>query len=155
MAIDGSPGPIVIIVAVRREADAVCMALSGKSHSHDKNQNLYFYSYKNRKIILSVVGIGIENAGPGAERVIREYSPEIIINIGYSGATDPILKCGNVVIGEEIYFEDDNERKFHSTSNLVSLTERVLTKNKIKYFKGKLVTVDHPLNTKKEKMFIC
>lgn len=58
---------------------------------------------EDRNIALVRCGIGKEKASQAAERMIREFRPEVIVSAGFCGALVNELKVGDVVVSD---FED-------------------------------------------------
>jgi len=58
---------------------------------------------------IRITGIGKVNAALGAERASLD-GPKYIINIGTAGAIDPLLRLGDVVIGQRLIQHDYGQR---------------------------------------------
>ena len=63
-------------------------------------------SWKNHKITAVVSGMGKVNAAICATRLICDFKPDIIINIGISGGLDNSLDIGDFVVGDDIVYHD-------------------------------------------------
>lgn len=49
-------------------------------------------------IILARSGAGTENAGRAAERIIKDFNPELVISAGFCGALVDELKIGDIIV---------------------------------------------------------
>ncbi|MCK4364809.1 MAG: hypothetical protein KAW45_02035 [Thermoplasmatales archaeon] len=56
---------------------------------------------KNLKIILDISGYGKRNASEKTERLLDNFDVDYIINLGYSGASYPGAKIGDIVIASK------------------------------------------------------
>ena len=50
-------------------------------------------------VVVSRTEVGMVNAAVATTLLVREYSPQVIINQGTAGAADPALRVGDIVIG--------------------------------------------------------
>lgn len=57
-------------------------------------------------VFLCKSGIGKVNAAIAALTIIKEYSPDIIINVGVGGSLDIALSASNIVIGSAVKYCD-------------------------------------------------
>ena len=84
--------------------------------------------------VLAVTGVGIKRARAGASLVVQKFSPSLIIYTGLSGALDPKLRIGDIVLGRSIVSLRKNESKALGSSikeNLRGFIEGpILTENR-------------------------
>jgi len=57
---------------------------------------------RGREIALVETGVGPRRAKQAARRIIDQLNPSYIVLLGAAGATDPVLKLGDIVIVEQI-----------------------------------------------------
>jgi adenosylhomocysteine nucleosidase len=84
------------------------------AHSH-------FYSGKINgiKTVLLQSGIGKVNAALGTTLMIDRYHPDVVINTGSAGGTDPALDIGDVVISSGVVHHDVDATAFGYTNGQV------------------------------------
>jgi adenosylhomocysteine nucleosidase len=152
MAVTNNLKPIAITVAVRREAEAVLEKLSVKDINIINGQKFFKCLFSHREIIVAVLGIGTQKTVQGVNTIIKKYSPSVIISLGFAGAVDAMLKRGNVILGNEVFFESNTEMSFSSDPILLNLSEKALSAASIPYYTGRIYTVLNPLFGDKDKM---
>ncbi len=96
---------IGIIVSVTEEGSILCRNL----RKNTRAEGLYFEgSLLEKRVVLIAAGIGKVNAAHAATRLIHEFSPAIIINIGIGGAYPSSgLNIGDVAIAEKEIYGDE------------------------------------------------
>lgn len=62
--------------------------------------------HHNCNIYATVSGMGKVNAALKCAEIIRNFHPDIVINIGISGGLDPCVNIGDFVIGKNIVYHD-------------------------------------------------
>jgi adenosylhomocysteine nucleosidase len=62
--------------------------------------------FNNRSIRVEKCGIGKVNAALGAQKIINEFHPDIIISSGCAGGNGDDIKIQDVIVGTEITYHD-------------------------------------------------
>jgi adenosylhomocysteine nucleosidase len=152
MAVKDNLKPIAIAVSVSREAEAVLSNMFVQEIREIGSQHFYICGFDNRKIIVAVLGIGRQKAIQGTESLIQEYSPSMIISLGFAGAVNAQITRGRIILGEEIITDINNKPLFNSTPKLLDMAENGLGKALIPYSIGKIFTISKPLLGPHEKI---
>lgn len=97
---------IGVIVAMRAEYDLV-RGLFDKVTDHVVGK-VSFTTGKiaGIEVILTLSGIGKVSSAVATVELIRNYSPELIINTGIAGGVDAALRVMDVVVGQELVYHD-------------------------------------------------
>jgi nucleoside phosphorylase len=152
VAVEERSGSIAILVAVRREAEAVLKVLPFLKPEAVLGQELYRGMWRERNIILAILGMGLENAKRGVEVLIQTHSLSVMIVLGFAGALQPQLKTGTLILAEEIHYEDKTEPVFVCNPDLLGISAHALNESGIPVHKGKIITVSSPLCSVEKKM---
>ncbi|MEM4409657.1 MAG: hypothetical protein QXI19_13035 [Candidatus Caldarchaeum sp.] len=64
-----------------------------------------------KQVVLCSSGIGIKRAREAAELLIRKFTPELIVSAGFGSALSPILRVGEIVLGEYVISRMKKARK--------------------------------------------
>ena len=88
--------PTLIVVALARELQGIARALGAQARGATALGRLGEYR---------ALGIAIGTGG-GAAHVIAEHHPRLVISCGFSGALDPALRPGDVVLASSVCDED-------------------------------------------------
>jgi adenosylhomocysteine nucleosidase len=142
---------IALLVAVRREADAVLKALPFLKLDTTHGQEYYQGTWRDRNIVLAALGIGLENARRGVQALIQIHSLSMMIALGFAGGLEPQAKTGTLILAEEIHYENETEPFFVCNPELLRISERFLRESGIPLRVGKIVTVSAPLCTAEKK----
>ncbi len=123
---------IGIIVSVPAEGSILCRNLSKKMRA----KGLYYEgSLVGKRVVLSVSGMGKVNAAHASTRLIHDFSPAVIVNIGIGGAYPSSgLKIGDIAVAEKEIYGDEGvllKDGFHGT-DLINMP--LLQKGRKKYF---------------------
>jgi len=123
---------IGIIVSVSAEGSMLCRNLREKTRAG----GLYYEgSLLGKRVVLIVSGIGKVNVAHAVTRLIHEFSPAMIMNIGIGGAYPSAgLKIGDVAIAEKEIYGDEGvllKDGFHGI-DLIGIP--LLQKGRKKYF---------------------
>ena len=98
---------IAIIVAMDKELQLLLPMLKGLAEI--EGGRYYTGTMAGHDIIATKVGIGKVNAALGADTIIREYAPDMVINTGVAGGTgataDP-ARVLDVVLATEVAYHD-------------------------------------------------
>ncbi len=98
---------IAIIVAMDKELQLLLPMLKGLAEI--EGGRYYTGTMAGHDIIATKVGIGKVNAALGADTLIREYAPDMVINTGVAGGTgataDP-ARVLDVVLATEVAYHD-------------------------------------------------
>jgi len=120
--------------AVPHESEDLLGQMEGKESFDLDTMHCTIGVYKGRKVLVAVLGMGMERASKHAAMVLEYFPVKAFIMGGYAGALVPQLEHGDVVISDN--FSADNVisfvrllpdfkfAKFCSTDELVSTPER-------------------------------
>lgn len=109
--------------------------------------------YLGREIVVAHTGIGSEKMRRAASFCIKEYAPELSINIGYCGALSPSLSLADIVAPSNIIHEK-NEGSFTTTDFFNGKMDKVAGETGITVHRGTMLTVDKVVGTPHEKAFL-
>ncbi len=84
-----------------------------KAECTDARRSIYVSDYEDKKIVLSVSGIGKVNSAACTQYLIDRYSPDAVINVGIAGGLDRALSVLDMVVAENTMYHD-----FHPLSLL-------------------------------------
>src|SRR5262245_61472631 len=91
--------PIAIVYALKEEIRPFhrqCKILTRTLH---KPTVLEKAEFRGVPIILCQTGVGMAHAHEGAELLIKEYAPRLILSAGCAGGTSSELKSGDFLLG--------------------------------------------------------
>ncbi|MBQ9312967.1 MAG: 5'-methylthioadenosine/adenosylhomocysteine nucleosidase [Bacteroidales bacterium] len=144
---------IGIIVAMSKEFSQIQNLLSDCEQVVKGNYNYVTGTLHNKYIILQHSGIGKVNAALGAENLIKDFSPDIIISTGVAGGADTDLEVMDVVVSSscayhDVYCGTENEfgqvqdmpAKYPSPDYIIQATKSIKAKQRI--VPGLIVTGD-------------
>lgn len=97
---------IGIIVAMSSEFRLVDALLQKKKTENIGGFNFAFGLLEGKEVVLMQAGIGKVCAAVGTVEMIRNYSPECIINTGVAGGIDKGIKVMDIVVGQEVVYHD-------------------------------------------------
>lgn len=106
-------------------------------------------SIANCQVIVLKTGIGNQSAYQGAEFLLKERAPSLLLSAGTAGALSPDMVCGDVVIGSEVVEYKAGVMRAYSMDSAVTdfLYENIrrmhsanISSNKI--VKGRIVSLD-------------
>lgn len=103
---------ILIIAAMQEEMDYILTKLENVTKIEHSYTELYEATYAGQNIILSQCMIGKVNSAKITNELITKFAPKLVINIGTSGAVNPELNVGDIVIGSEMVYGDVDVRVF-------------------------------------------
>ena len=95
-----------IVAAMKEEVSSILDNMYLEKESIISNIKYYFGVLFEKKVVLSVCGIGKVNAAVGTQSLILDFNPDFILNIGLAGAADPKLLVGDLVIANEVVQHD-------------------------------------------------
>jgi adenosylhomocysteine nucleosidase len=72
---------------------------------------LYFARYFSREIIIVQTGIGAENTEAALKYVIKDYSPDLVLSVGFGGALYDGASAGDIVCGDRVFLIPGNISK--------------------------------------------
>jgi futalosine hydrolase len=123
---------IGIIVSVSAECSILCRNLSEITGTG----GLYYEgSLAGKRLMLAVSGIGKVNAAHTATRLIHEFSPAVIMNIGIGGAYPSSgMKIGDIVIAEKEIYGDEGVLMMNGFHGIDLIGMPLLKKGRKKYF---------------------
>ena len=93
---------ILIQCAMEVEAEKIINKLENKKELTIQGYKYYEGTLNKRKTIISLSKVGLIHASASLSLAIDKYHPNIILNIGISGATDKKLHTKDIVITESV-----------------------------------------------------
>lgn len=97
---------IGIITAEQEEFEAIINILKEEDRKEIYELTFVKGKIKEKTCILVKSGVGKVNAARATQILIDNFKPECIINIGVAGGLNPMLKIGDIVIGETLVQHD-------------------------------------------------
>lgn len=131
--------PIIIIGAMDCEYQYMVKQLKNVKQITSGNFRFFEGEYNNKNVVIIASLIGMVNAACATTLAIKEYDPKLIIIQGTSGAHNPSLKQGDIIIGEKIielgsyYTKPRKENEGIDYKNWDRLGEQMLINNEVKY----------------------
>jgi nucleoside phosphorylase len=105
----GSPVEVGIVVALREEFREVFARIQSRAtpvFKDDIDQNYYVFetgtgntSYRCATTFIG--GMGIDKAALAGDRLMADFHPATIVNIGIAGSMDPDVRAGDVVVAAQ------------------------------------------------------
>lgn len=109
---------IAVITAMPEEFSAVAASLKPGASMQLAGLKALSCQSGGHEFLLLESGIGFGNAARGAEAVIRNSRPDLLISAGFCGGIDPELQAGDVVVAKNIIIA--NESGFEEIPVLLS-----------------------------------
>lgn len=97
---------ISIIAAMDKELSLLLALMPDHKVDVVEGQEIYEGKIGPHEVSLSRCGIGKVNSAINAYRVIRHFSPELVINSGVAGGADPTVRIGTVLIADGVCYHD-------------------------------------------------
>ncbi|MBI2341798.1 MAG: hypothetical protein HYU98_03585 [Deltaproteobacteria bacterium] len=119
-----------------------------------KRHFIFRGEYLGKDILVAHTGVGYAKMKRAADFCIKEYRPELCINIGYCGALTPNLSLGQLVIADSVIYESVGAA---IPTDIASISQKIdiACKNaQIKFQKGSILTVDKIVSSPHEKAFL-
>lgn len=108
--------------------------------------------YLGKEIVIAHTGAGCDKMQRTAEFCIKEYKPELLINVGYCGALSPNLSLGDIVIADSVIHETKGN-SIATNSNTEKIAN-ICANNQLKFHKGVILSVDKVVETPHEKAYL-
>lgn len=145
-----------IITPMPEEKKTLVERLENKVEENILNVNIIKGEYKGHEVYLTESGIGKVAAAIATTVLISSFQPEIIIHTGSSGALNPKLNIGDVVIANELAYSDvdvtafgyaygqlpANPARFKSDEKLVQEFKELMESKQLAQSLGLVVTGD-------------
>ena len=93
---------ILIQCAMEVEAEKIINKLENKTEINIQGYKFYEGNIYDTKIIVSLSKVGLIHTSASLSLAIEKYKPDIILNMGISGATDKKLHTKDIIIAESI-----------------------------------------------------
>ena len=97
---------IAILVAMDKELSLLLNLMPEKIERKIGKDSFYIGTIGSNTIIAGKCGIGKVNSALKTYEVIRELSPDLIINSGVAGGVDGSLGVGSVLIADKVSYHD-------------------------------------------------
>jgi adenosylhomocysteine nucleosidase len=83
-----------------------CFRPTEKSERH--SLVLYFARYLSKEVIVVQTGIGAENTEAALKHVVKDYSPDLVLSVGFGGALYDSASAGDIVCGDRVFLIPEN-----------------------------------------------
>src|SRR5574344_362018 len=97
---------IAVISALDSEAELIVGALKNNKLKDHNGVKVYTGEILGNTVISSVCGVGKVNAAIRTQKIIDEYSPDVIINTGIAGSLCDKASHLDVVVSDEVFYHD-------------------------------------------------
>lgn len=97
---------IGIIVAMTSEYALVKSLLQETKECFVRGMQFVEGRVEGAEVVLVKSGIGKVCAAVGTIEMIRQYSPDVIVNTGVAGGIDPLTEVMDIVVGENMIYHD-------------------------------------------------
>ena len=114
---------ILIQCAMEVEAKNIISNLENKKEVIIQGYKYYEGSIYNTKIIISLSKVGLIHASASLAIAIEKYKPDIILNMGISGATAKFLHTKDIIVGESIININSYRTKYRKEGEGINPTE--------------------------------
>jgi len=147
---------IGIITAMRNEFGFVKKIIESIKSKRENGFKILIGTYNGIPIILIKSGVGHLNAEKAITHIAKNYPISLLINLGIAGSLKPGVNIGDVIIGERILLEQDNNS--HSENICEDIPNRMkeilkgfISKRNTAYNYGAILTVKKPVLSSKRK----
>ena len=93
---------IVILSATEDEISYFLKRFKISTVDRFENLKIYKGSFFNSELIVGISGIGLKKAKNATNIISTKYNPSLILSVGVSGALNPSLRVGDVIVGEQV-----------------------------------------------------
>ncbi|MEM4658227.1 MAG: hypothetical protein QXX77_07405 [Candidatus Methanosuratincola sp.] len=98
-----------------------------------------------KQVVLGSSGIGVKRAREAAQVLIRKFTPELVVAAGFGSALSPILRIGEIVLGEYVISRRKKTRK---------LLHRVDVPIQAEFISGGILTENKFIHSPEEKRIL-
>lgn len=91
---------------MRKELDLILQQMSGYKSAESTSTQYYSGKIGHHDIYVSQCGIGKVNAALGAQELINELRPALVINSGVAGGLDEAMRIGDILVADRIAYHD-------------------------------------------------
>ncbi|MFH1874585.1 MAG: hypothetical protein ABH859_05295 [Pseudomonadota bacterium] len=103
--------------------------------------------------LLVRTGVGKKAMHQAVKYCLENYNPTHCLNIGYAGGTTPKMIVGDLLLADPVV-DAASKAYYIADHSLLKKIEALCVKNKLRYYRGGLVTVEEVIETPHEKAFI-
>ena len=114
---------ILIQVAMEVECSKILNSLDNVEKKVIEGYIFYEGTLHNEKIIISLSKVGLIHASASLTLAISNYHPNVVLNIGISGATAKFLHTKDIVVGESIININSYRTKYRKEGEGTNPTE--------------------------------
>ena len=97
---------IAIIAAMQKELDLILSQIGEYAERNIDDFTIYEGKIGEHDIILSQCGIGKVNSALRTSTLIRECTPDLIINSGVAGGVDESMRIGSILVADKVSYHD-------------------------------------------------
>jgi adenosylhomocysteine nucleosidase len=107
---------------------------------------------KDKDTVMAISGVGKVNAAVAVQTLVDHFRPDCLINTGVAGGMKSEIKVCEIVISTECLYHDMTLRflenyppynyLFKSDERLIEIVEKVCEEEKLKTYKGRIVSGD-------------
>ncbi len=142
-----------IFAALSDEIRTIRSKMDVDEQTHFKSCLIIRGQIEKQSCLLIRTGVGKKAMQQAVKYCLENYEPTHCLNIGYAGGTTPQITVGDLILADPIT-DAKTKGYFIPDHSLLKKIEMLCVKNKTKYFRGGLVTVEEVIESPHEKAFI-
>ena len=142
---------IAVIVAMSSELTVLRKKTNSTLKREIEGVRFFLGKAGGQQVILVQSGVGSRKAERATSLLLESYSPDLIISAGYTGALKPHLGVAELVIAQDIYEKDLEDKEGNEPGqtirlsvriedNIVSFTRQLAEEVGLRYHGGHLMT---------------
>jgi len=141
-----APSDVIVTFALSVEAGGTVDLMRGTVTTRCPNFVEHAGALEDRRVALIETGVGGELAATAVSDVIALHHPQWVISAGFAGALDADLRRGHILMADEVV--DASGRQL----NVGLHVDRSAAESTPSLHIGRLVTVDHLIRTRNERL---
>jgi adenosylhomocysteine nucleosidase len=145
---------IAIFAALKDEIKFILQEIDVEEKICLRPSIIFRGEYLGKNILVAHTGIGYSKMKRTVEFCIKEYQPELCLNIGYCGALTPGLSLGQLVIADSVIYENTGTAIPTDSNTFSKKIDETCKDTQVKFQKGIILTVDKVVSGPHEKAFL-
>ena len=134
---------IGIVVALPREIPAGFVRIDKRQRAASCPFAIYRSASAAAQHVAVQAGVGRTRVAEGARLLIRRFSPQALVSVGFAGGLLPTLDRGTLIIGTEVVCEDSSPPWATADRDLVEQFQAAADAAALPVQQGRLVTSRH------------
>ncbi len=114
------PRRLVICAAMRWEVRPVLRTLRSVRVVRSSPPRIWSAALGASTVFVCQTGVGVAAAAAATELLVRDFSPDVIINTGCAGSLSPHLSVGDVVCGSTLLGTENGEMRQYPTDPMLT-----------------------------------